>query len=349
MLSKFFEALYLKVIVNIVVSGQKSVVYIELLNSKGVVKHDEATFNTTSLDNKMHKFIASYIKESPYHYISILDTSKEQGAVPTCSKAGMSDFHDFSESEYKCLDDKWAYYTSKNDLYELEKKYQKIGVDLVISPFVLLYNFFKDKINENKAMYILIEDTYMSLCVFENSELMFAQHMDMNAHNEEEIDDDNLMIEDDDMVDDILDEDILDDDDSIDLDDLNALDEIDDDVEDFGDIEDLDALEDIDEFSESKDVEEEFHEMKQPEPSVDEPAGFNQDYQRFSLIQNAIDNFYKDERYNSEFIETVYIADAIGVSKDLKTYLEEEMFLSVYIRNINLVQKLCSVTKMELK
>lgn len=344
MLSKLFEALYLKVIVNIVVTGQTTVVYIELLNSKGVVSHDEATFNTTSIDNKMYKFIASYTKESPFYYISILDSSKDQGAVPTCSKVSMSHFHDFSESEYKCLDDKWTYYTSKNDLYEIEKKYQKIGVDFVFSPFVLLYDFFKDKIKEHKAMYILIEEKNMSLCVFNNSELMFAQYLDIHMNYDEEIDDDDLMIDDD-----SLEENLLEDDASIDLDDLDALDDTDDGMEDFGNIEDLDALEDIDEFSESKDVEEEFNIMQQDESSEDEPEGFNQDYQRFSLIQNAINNFYKDERYDSEFIENVYIADSIGVSKDLKIYFEEEMFLSVYVRKIDLLQELCTVTKMELK
>ena len=345
MLSKLFEALYLKVIVNIVVTGSTSVVYVELLNSKGVVKHDEATFNTTSIDKAMYKFIMSYVKESPYHYISILDYSKDQGAVPTCSKISMSHFHDFSESEHKCLDDKWTYYTSKNDLYELEKKYQKIGLDFVLSPFIVLYNFFKDKISEHKAMYILIEETHMSLCVFEKSELMFAQYLDMHMDSSEAVDDTELMIEDD------LDENLLEDDASIDLDDLDALDDLDDGMEDFGNIEDLDALEDIDEFSESKDVEEEFNSMQEDDSLEDEEPseGFNQDYQRFSLIQNAIDNFYKDERYNSEFIESVYIADAVGISKDLKIYLEEEMFLSVYVRNIDLVHELCSVTKMELK
>ena len=345
MFSKLFEALYLKVIVNIVVTGSTSEVYIELLNSNGVISHEKEVFNTTSVDKDMYKFITSYTKESPFHYISVLDISKEQGAVPTCSKIDMSHFHDFSESEYKCVDDKWAYYTSKNDLYELEKKYQKIGVDFVFSPFVVLYNFFKDKINENKAMYILIEDASMSLCVFDKSELMFAQRLDMKMSYNEDIDDTELMLEDDSLEE----EDLLEDDNSIDLDDLDALDDSSDGMEDFGNIEDLDALDDIDEFAESKDVEEEFHNIEEPESIDDEPAGFNQDYQRFSLIQNAIDNFYKDERYNSEFIENVYIADAFGVSKDLKTYLEEEMFLSVYIRNIYLVKELCSVTKMELK
>lgn len=347
MFSKLFEALYPKVIVNIVVTSSTSVVYVELLNSKGaVISHDEGTFNTTSIDKNMYKFITSYTKESPFHYISVLDHSKDQGAVPTCSKVSMSHFHDFSESEHKCLQDKWTYYTSKNDLYELEKKYQKIGLDFVFSPFVLLYNFFQDKIEEHKAMYILIEEGNMTLCVFEKSELQFAQYLDMKMDNNEDIDDTDLMLEDDDD----LEEGLLEDDTSIDLDDLDALDDIDDGMEDFGNIEDLDALEDIDEFSESKDVEEEFNSIQEDDSFEDEPAeGFNQDYQRFSLIQNAIDNFYKDERYDSEFIESVYIADSVGVSKDLKTYLEEEMFLSVYVRNIDLVHELCSVTKTELK
>lgn len=335
-----FEFLYNKVIVNIVVTGSTSIVYVELLNSKGVIKSDEATFNTTSLNKEMFHFITSYTKDSPFHYISILDTSKEQGAVPTCSKISMSHFHDFSASEYKCVDDKWTYYTSKNDIYALEKKYEKVGVDFIFSPFVLLYNFFQDKINEQKAMYILIEESRMALCVFENSELRFAQYLDMHIESGEEMEDDVLIIDDEDLEDDLLEEES-----SIDLDDLDALDN----VEDFGNIEDLDSLEDIDEFSESQDVENEYITTQKAAPVSSEPEGFNQDYQRFSLIQNAIDNFYKDERYESEFIESVYIADSVGVSKDLKTYLEEEMFLSVYIRSVDLVHELCRVTKMELK
>ena len=123
----------------------------------------------------------------------------------------------------------------------------------------------------------------------------------------------------------------------IDLEDVSVLDNMEEleDLDAFGDIEDLDSLEEIDEFSENKDVEEEFHDAVE-EVSQESESSFNEDYQRFSLIHSVLGNYYSDEEAESKFIENVYIADGVGVSSDLKRYLEEEMFLNVYIRQANI-------------
>ncbi|MCD6172294.1 MAG: hypothetical protein J7J96_00710, partial [Sulfurimonas sp.] len=242
-------------------------------------------------------------------------------------------------SEYKCYKDKWTYYTSKNDLYGIEKVYEKIGVDFVFSPFVVLANFFKDKIDTHLAMFILIEENSISLSVFDNSELLYAEYFDTQM----EIDEISVLIDEQDI------EDIdLDDEESINLDDIDAIDDIDE-LDDFGDIADLDSIEEIEEFSESKDVEEELAEVVVEENyNSDDSDDFNEDYQRFLLIQSSVNNFYKNEKYKSEFIENVYIGDSVGVSRDLKKYLEEEMFLNVYIRNLHLAAEVCEIAIMEL-
>ena len=158
-----------------------------------------------------------------------------------------------------------------------------------------------------------------------NNEL--AEELEIEEHNEEEID---LTAEDN----------------SINLEDID-VDEIDE-LEEFGDIEDLDAIEDIDEFAEIKDEVQNVTQEVKEEYLPEDDTGFNDDYQRFSLIQDAIRDYYKDDRYNSKFIENIYIADSIGVSSDLKRYLEEEMFLNVYIRQIDLSAEVCDMAKAEL-
>ena len=208
------------------------------------------------------------------------------------------------------------------------------GVDFVFSPFSILANFFKDKVDSQHAMYILIQEGFISLCVFDNSELLFAQHLDMGSVAEG----DDLLIDDSD--------DILDLEDGIDLEGIDIIGD-DEGLEDFSDIEDLDSLEEIDEFSENEDVEEEFYHEEENETSKGDESGFNEDYQRFSLIQSSISHFYKDDRFKSQFIENVYIADSIGVSSDLKRYLEEEMFLSVYIRHLELGVEVSELARAE--
>lgn len=334
MLSKFFESIYQKVFVNIVVRSTSTDVYIELCSKNDVVDNVENSFDTTKMSEEMLEFITSYTRETPFHYISVLDMSPSQGALPTCSKNRLSYYYDVSASEYKCHNQKWTYYTSKSDLYDIERRYKDIGVDFVFSPFSLLSNFFKDKIDSNLAMYILIQDEFVTLSVFDNSELLFAEHLNMeNSHENDDL-----------LMDDSSQE--LDLEEGIDLEDVDVMDSGDS-FDDFSDIEDLDSLEEIDEFSENKDVEEEFYheEEKLVEENED---GFNEDYQRFSLIQSSINHFYKDKKYESQFIENVYIADGVGISSELKRYLEEEMFLSVYVRHLELGVEVAELARMEL-
>ncbi|ADN08593.1 hypothetical protein [Sulfurimonas autotrophica] len=337
MLSTILESLYLKVLVNIVVQRESTLVHIELCSKKGIVDEVSTEFNTTLLNNQMYDFISEYIKESPYFYISILDTSIVQGAIPTCEKNKLSYYYDLSMSEYKCFDNKWNFYTAKNDIHQIEREYEDIGIDMIFSPFVILANFFQDKINNNLAMYALVQDGFISVAVFENSQLLYAEHLDMLTGDENEDILLNENIEEDLDLDSGIDLEDID----VDEGDINSLDE-------FGDIEDLDSLEDIDEFSDNKDVEEELYESDKILPEDEENEAFNEDYQRFSLMQSAVANFYRDDKYESRFIENVYIADCAGVTNDLKKYLEEEMFFNVYVRRADLGVEVCELAKMEL-
>nr|WP_321267910.1 hypothetical protein [uncultured Sulfurimonas sp.] len=334
MLSRLFEALYHKIFVTIVVERSRSVVYIEECNSKSILKSLSESFNTTELSTKMYEYIDSFASESPFYYVSILDTSNVQGAVPTCKNENISLFCDASSSKIMCHQNQWSYYTSTANLDAIKYDYSKIGVDFVFSPFVVLSNFFKDKIDSTLAIYILLEDNYITIAVFDNSKLLYGDHMDMQHGDENE----ELLIDDNNEED-------LDLESSIDLDDIDAMSDIDG-LDDFGDIEDLDLVDEIDEFAESQEEEEE---ASDEEASLDDVSGFNEDYQRFSLIQSSINTFYKDLRFESKFIESVYVADAIGASGDLKKYLEEEMFLSVFVRHIDLGAEICSLAKADLK
>lgn len=336
MLDKLYEAMYLKAFVNIVISPSKTTVYIEMLNKKDIVNSSEEVFETKHFSIEMREYILSFTKETPFFYISILDNSTSQGVIPTCAKNKVGYFYDVSASEHKCYNDKWTYYTSKSDIYAIEKIYEKIGTDFIFSPFVVLANFFKDKINSHLAMFILIEEGAISLSIFNNSQLLYGNYLDIEVDLETS---DELIM---DEIEDDMDIDL--DESSIDLDDIDSIDELDD----FGDIADLDAIDDIDEFSETKDVQAELEEREdEVEFSEDVSVGLNEDYKRFVLIQSSVNDFYKDEKYSSEFIENTYIADTVGLSSDLKKLLEEEMFLNVYVRHIDLMREVCEVAKME--
>jgi len=338
---KFLESLYIKTFINIVVDREGTTVFVETYNNKKLLETYEESFQLFGMDKKILEYIQAFIKESPFYYISYLDNSTLQGAIPTCAKNEIALYHDLSACEYKCQDKKWIYYTAKTDLYEIEKIYKAVGLDFIFSPFSVVSNFFKDKIEEYFAAYILMQEDLITFTVFENSALLYAESIPMELFVPDEALEEAL-IEDEEEELDIMDEI----EDGIDLDDISAIDELDS-LDDFGDIEDLDSLEDIDNFDENEDIEEEFNEEVEAITQETDEKSSSEDYQRFTSIQYAINRYYHDERYKSKFLETIYIADGVGVSSILKQYFEEEMFINIYVRSINIGQEVSSLARKE--
>jgi hypothetical protein len=190
-------------------------------------------------------------------------------------------------------------------------------------------------------MFVLVQEKFISLMIFDNSELLDAEYLNMNYHK----DFSELSIDYGDEDEDIeLDlERSIDLDGGIDLEGVGAIDDIDD----LGDIEDLDSFEEIEEFSEEEEEEEEEVEKKEDTP-LNEEQGFGEDYQRFLIIQNSVNKFYKDSKYKSKFVESIYVAKGIDLSSDFKRYFEEEMFINVYIRQIDIPFEICEMAKEEL-
>jgi len=340
-LSRFFEFLYPKVFVNITALQSKSVVFVEVVENNGsIIQSVEESFDTVDINEKMYDFISLYAAESPFCYISVFGNLASQGAVGGCLKSQIAEQFDMPSSNYLCYDKKWTFYAPKSDVHLLKKRYSRVGVDFIFSPFVVLANFFKDKTDADIAMFVLIEESYITLCIFKKSELLYAKYLDVEYTNDSE----ELLIQDSDSEEEIE----LALDDEIDLEDVDV-----DEFDNLGDIEDLDSSDDLDEFSDTKDIEEEFEENLnenfEEKTPVKEADSFSEDYQRFLLIQDFMSDFYKDDRYPSDFIESVYMADSTGTSGDLKRYLEEEMFLNVYVRNIDLNAEICELAKAELK
>ena len=339
MFNNLKKFLYTQIYINIIANAQKTVIYVEELHSNGSSDNFEEVFNSTQRV-EIYECIQAFAKKSPIHYISILDNSPSCGAIPTCSKEDKKLYYNSSDFENICTPEGWTYYTSKRDLLELQGHYHKVGLDFIFSPFIILSNFFIDKISNDIAMYILINEDNLVLSVFEDSKLFFAVNLDME--NKDLDSNDELLM-------DIDDDEELDLEESVDINLENV--DVDDDVElidEFDDMEDLDTFDDMDEFSQDA-IEEDSVSEKSSKDDFEDQNGFGVDYHRFSLIQSAINNFYQDTKYDSKFIETVYIADSVGISNELKKFLEEEMFLSVYVRKMNLGHELCELSKAELR
>lgn len=336
--SKIMQSLYLKIYINIVASKTKTEIY--ACSMKGGKIRDEKTrsFDGEELSTEMLNFIQSFIADSPYYFISLLDHSTTQGAVPTCKLENF--LGSVNKDDYKtvCNND-WTSYSSKVDLIYLEKHYAKIGLDFIFSPFSVLENFFLDKISGERALYVLVQDDSIAIAIFEQSQLKFAQYVE--TYNTKHTDHSISLEDTKDELFTLEDEPAL-----VNLEDID-IDEEFGDLDDFTNIEDLDSMDEFDDFTEVK--------VKSGSSFAEEPIkktetnifGFNEDYKRFTAIKDALKMFYTDEKYETNFIESIYIAAGCDLSHNLKDYLEEELFLKVYVRHTEICAEVFELAKRE--
>jgi len=330
LIEKLFAFMYDTCVITIVKKSNTLHVYVEILSKKGIKASSEKLFilNDSYNDTLLLEYLQQFTEETPYYYIALLDASFEQGAIPTCNKHAMQKFKELATSKYICIDEKWACYTSKIDLEEQIKRLQNIGADFIFSPFVILSNFYRDKISQKASLYTLLLEDAVAVAIFKNSTLLYADYIDLSLAQEEQLP--SMQIEEEATQTQASGNE----EESVNLDDIDLdtemnFDEDIDDIDSFDDIEELDNLDNLENEEElEKKLEENLEELtaeaKELQEDVTIGEKLTEDFKRFSLIQNSLANFYKDERYESEFIEDIYVADAVRVTNDFKRYIQDE-------------------------
>ncbi len=352
-LSRLIKNLYQQIFVGIVVQQKSAKVRIQMRKGDKVEKEVSRQFDISGskLSEEMNEYIKGYIDESPFSYVAVLNDALNQGAVPTCSMHQAESFGDLGSCVTLCNENKWMVYAEKSDLNGLQSRFKQSGLDFIFSPFFILSTFFADKIEGKTSLLVLIQEDYLSLCIFSQGELLFANHYTtMDA-----IEDESMSAELEESAEESLGFNLEDDDDlSIHLDDIDALDELDalDDLDNLQDLDDLDDLDEIEDFEESLNeaVEESEMALEEAKTRYDSKIdNFSDDYKRFQLIQAALQQFYNDEKYDNQFVEEVYLADACEAGQDLTRFIEEELFVTVFKRSIDLDKEIVAMAVKEAK
>ncbi len=352
-LSRLIKNLYQQIFIGIVVQQKSAKVRVQLRKGDRIEKEVSRVFeiSRSKPSAEMHDYIKGYTDESPFSYVAILNDTVNQGAIPTCSMHAAEEFGDLGSCVTLCNENKWMVYAEKSDLNGLQNRFKENGLDFIFSPFFVLSNFFADKIEGKTSLMVLIQEDSLSLCIFNAGELLFANHY----RTHDAIEDETMSAELEESAEESLGFSLEDDDDiTINLDDIDALDELDalDDLDNLQDLDDLDDLDEIEDFEESLNeaVEESEMALEEAKTKYDSKIdNFSDDYKRFQFIQAALQQFYNDAKYNNQFVEEVYLADACESGQDLTRFIEEELFVSVYKRSIDLDKEIVSMAIKEAK
>ena len=332
MLERLFEKIFVSIVP--VVDGH-DVLTVALKNKKVSYK-EQRHFEGSEPSRAMNRYIQEAVDVSPIYYISIINTQAHQGAHAGCLNNGKTQHNDDTRVSEVCRNKKWTLYASFDDLDALTYEYNTVGLDFIFSPFSILEYSFADKIKETFALYAFSMPGLFTIAIFDNGILEYACHYtDEKSPDMEENSSETLGI---DFSSSIAEEE----DDRgglINLDDIEGLEDLDiiDDLDSFSDIDDLNELEEVHEFSEDMPTNEEKRLSREHIMIKDEIDGFAEDYQHFSYIQKTLQQFYSMDECRNRFVETVCIADSIGTSEELKRYLEEELFLNVLVRKVDVL------------
>ncbi len=326
--NNILSKLYPKIYISIVVSVLETCVCVEICSSKKILKTDVKVFNGSKVTDNMITFISEYKKESPFFYISLLDYSDNQGAIDGC----IVKEEERDTVEMVCHGS-WSSFTSKASIKQMQHFCLPLELDFIFSPFTILWNIFSQKMDEDRSkLFVLFSEDIAVISIFHNNMLRYADVVDMKIAIETNLDDE-VEIE------------SLEDD-SIDFEDINLegldVEENIDDLSNLQELDDSESFDDLDDFADTaKNIKEAIKE------EVQEVDISTQNYKQFLIIQNALHHFYTDHEYKSEFIEVAFIAVQHLNYLQLQQYIEEELFLKVHIRKIDLCRELISLAKKE--
>lgn len=306
----FLNRIYQKVIISIDLDVKTCRLRITYHNNKNL-KQEEKYYKTINADFPIEaaKYIRRIQNKYPFTYLGTMSRSANQGLINGNKIDIFNDFGlDISSLTIMLINKKWFVYVSKEEIQKYKNKFNKVnGVDFIFSPFILIYEKIKNRLEDVKKLYILQEKSSTSLLVADKNGIYFGNYI-------------------------IFEED-------------KFIEEIKNDKAKQGDVIEFDAIEDIDENIIIKDFDKTDYE---PASSV----GLNElsiANHMMEIIKETLNNFYKDDRYASDFIDELLILDGYGISDNTIMHLKNNTMLETHFLRIDICEEIEKLVKMELR
>jgi hypothetical protein len=174
MMMKILESFLPKLFITLIPSNDGIQLHAELRKNAKTIKRfeDETVQNNGSLEKK----IRTLELESAVSYIAFLESEASQGVLTDCRETELIDSDSF---ERICIDDRWALFIAKDDLFERQKAYKSIGLDFLFSPFSILYSFYREQLQNSDGLYLLLGSDFILGCIYKNGSLLFGEHTRM--------------------------------------------------------------------------------------------------------------------------------------------------------------------------
>lgn len=327
-----------------VLEGKYCEISTRVLKNGKVVSKETRKFelNGDALTEEAIVYLNRYEKNHAYCFLSTLLDTINQGAVSQCSEERLVHLDiDPKSTTRLCLNDSWTVYSNIYDLEEVQERFEAVGGVDYIFPMASVVDFLRRKDpREGTVMYLLNNQYSAAMGIFRGDDLLYGAHFIFNETEEE------LEIEEGEDATDKMIEEGLDDEmeEVVELDNINELD-------------DLDQLEDLDNFSMDGEgaAFDDVEGFEGEEMDLETPVGneeqdglsLRKDLLLFEFMKNSLEEFYKNDRYEGEFVEECVIYDTYGGSGGLQKYLFEDLGINAAMMKVDLPEVVCDLSVRE--
>lgn len=315
---------------SIILEDKKNILKTSIYKNQKLISSNEKIFDKSE---NLLEYVKTLNSKFLFYHTALFLNVKEQGLIPSKND---KDFERFNVGKISLksitLNNALVYTATEHIEYFNEFFEDYGGLDFLYSPFAILYhNILKEKPSNDKiTLYGYKHEHILTLIICRGSEILYGDIIFF----EEEL---GLEIESKEESLDFLDENTsMDTEVTLDNfnetlgDKLDALDQFDD--NELGqDEDDLDLLDSKDKLS--------LEEMNQ----------FSNDMELCRRIIVSIENFYKDEKYSSTFINNIFIFSTKELNQSAIEFLEEEALLEIQTKQINTLDLIIELMQKELQ
>ena len=346
-LQKKFQNLF----VAIVLTETEYVMHCKVLKNGSITKIFTKTFPLTlpleSLDQSFSNYLMNLQDEYRFVYISLLLGSLGQGAIEGLNSSSFREHNvDIQNVHHVALSNQWSAYASFIEIKWAKNLFSEVGLDFIYSPFVVLNDFVVSQRLKNKpTCYLLNSQDSFVMAIFHEKELRFGAFFktqsdtSFTSHStnvndwENEPEEEGIMHSEEipEMASEIPEEE------HEGIEELSELGEL-------GDLEDIDDLRSADSFSDIDDKAlgqfQGMENLKEEDVSLEL---YGRDLLVYKYLRSALEEYYHNPLYTSEFIDEVIIFDGYEISSDLIHQLEDELMMDVEVHKVNIGERMCDL------
>jgi hypothetical protein len=324
-------------------SGKKANLLVRVYQNRKLIKEERREFETPNgvPSGAMFEYLQRLERRNAYVYAATGLANINQGALPSCDTKLFRKMHiDVDNISTVSIDDKWSIYASNFDLEEIRKKYEPIdGLDYVFPTEAIIDHVrrrTKIKADGSGAFaFLMYAKASATLAIYQNDLLMGSSHIIFDDDDNDEPDAQNDMA---DFFDETLNDETL----SADAADLNNI------SDDFNSIEDLNDFIASDDPSSLDTLPQTPPETAEIAPALDfgddaPQSNIRRDMLLFNFLKNSIAAFYKNNNFESAFIDSMAIFEESESAKSAVEFLKKELCIDAKIYRVDLGEIICEM------